>query len=224
MSPLLISVILPTFNRKELLFRAIQSVRRQTYPHWELLVIDDGSTDGSDTLIASAAAEDSRIRAFRIAHAGPAAARNQGLERMRGAWAAFLDSDDEYEEPHLALRAAIVTEDTGIDMLYGGFQFIGDPDRRSVPDRRDPSRLIPIEECIVGGTFFCRAGIIQKAGWWRAGYGEDADLFERLQSIAVIRSVPHRTYLYHRDIAGSRCDTAGISDGTALGRTESGAL
>ncbi|MBI4550265.1 MAG: glycosyltransferase family 2 protein [Candidatus Omnitrophica bacterium] len=89
----LVSVILPTWNRRSFLEKAVESVRLQTFPHWELWVIDDGSTDGTGGLFPAA---DPRIQYVYQANAGVAAARNAGIRRARGEWIAFLDSDDRW--------------------------------------------------------------------------------------------------------------------------------
>ncbi|WP_432560142.1 glycosyltransferase family 2 protein [Granulicoccus sp. GXG6511] len=90
------SVIIPTHNRAEMLAEAIQSVRSQTDPDWELIVVDDGSP----TL--QAVPDDYRIRLMRVeVSQGPAAARNLGLETARGRWVAFLDDDDAWAPTRL---------------------------------------------------------------------------------------------------------------------------
>jgi glycosyltransferase involved in cell wall biosynthesis len=92
----LVSVIIPLFDRAELICESIQSVLSQTYPHWELVVVDDGSTDGSDKVAMAYAEEDERIH-FYCRNREPKGAptcRNIGLEKSRGEYVIFLDSDD----------------------------------------------------------------------------------------------------------------------------------
>ena len=90
----LISIIMPVYQTRDYLAEAVQSVRNQTYSRWELLLIDDGSTDGSDALCDQLAREDARIRVFHQENAGVSRARNKGLEEARGDYYCFLDSDD----------------------------------------------------------------------------------------------------------------------------------
>ena len=90
------SVIMPVYNHAHYLERAVQSVIAQTCDDWELIIVDDGSTDGSGGLVDRLAARDGRIRVLHQANAGPAAARNAGLAVARGPWLAYLDSDDLY--------------------------------------------------------------------------------------------------------------------------------
>lgn len=92
----LVSVIIPTRNRRDLLRETIESVRAQTYPHWEAVVVDDGSDDGTAEMIEALCREEPRIRymAREGAVAGANACRNQGMAASRGEYLIFLDSDD----------------------------------------------------------------------------------------------------------------------------------
>ena len=92
--PCLISVIIPTYNRASLLPRAIDSVLKQTFNQFELLIVDDGSTDDTEALIANYT--DQRIKYIHQPHAGVSAARNTGALQAQTEWLAFLDSDDEW--------------------------------------------------------------------------------------------------------------------------------
>lgn len=90
----LISIIVPTYNSEAFLDRCIQSILSQTYKHWELLLVDDGSTDTSGDICDSYAAKDDRIHVFHQNNAGVSTARNIGLEKATGEYVAFCDSDD----------------------------------------------------------------------------------------------------------------------------------
>lgn len=93
--PPLVSVILPTYNRADFISEAIESVLNQTYPHFELIIIDDGSTDDSISTISQYAIKDNRIRVYALKkNRGVSVARNTGLSVARGKYIAFMDSDD----------------------------------------------------------------------------------------------------------------------------------
>jgi glycosyltransferase involved in cell wall biosynthesis len=96
----LVSVIMPTFNRADTIIRAIRSVQAQTFTDWELIVVDDGSTDNTVALIEGC---DSRLKFIRQENQGTAGARNAGLRASAGSYIAFLDSDDEWLPHHLEL-------------------------------------------------------------------------------------------------------------------------
>ena len=93
-----ISVIVPVYNSINCLERCVASIRRQTYPELEILLIDDGSTDGTGKLCEELARQDGRIRVYHKANGGASSARNLGIARAEGEFLGFVDSDD-YIEP-----------------------------------------------------------------------------------------------------------------------------
>ena len=96
-----ISVIVPVYNTEKFLQRCIDSVLAQTYQDFELLLIDDGSKDSSDTICDEYAAQDTRVKVFHKENGGVSSARNVGLDNARGEWITFVDSDDYIEENYL---------------------------------------------------------------------------------------------------------------------------
>lgn len=99
----LISVIVPVYNIIDCLPRCVQSLRRQTYENLELLLVDDGSTDGTGQLCDRLASEDERIRVLHKENGGTSTARNLGIEEARGDYLGFVDSDD-YVEPDMYMQ------------------------------------------------------------------------------------------------------------------------
>lgn len=102
--PPLVSVVVPTFNRAGQLAQAIDSVLAQTYPHWELIVVDDGSQDETPRLLATYS---QRIRTIRQENRGVSAARNRGILAAGGEFIALLDSDDYWLPDKLAAQVAL---------------------------------------------------------------------------------------------------------------------
>ena len=102
----LITVIIPTFNRAERLSGAIQSVIDQTHSDWELIIVDDGSTDDTEGVVRSFG--DDRIHYTKQENRGVSAARNVGIERARGELIAFLDSDDRWEPRKLEVQKSFL--------------------------------------------------------------------------------------------------------------------
>ena len=92
----LVSIITPVYNSNKFLEKTIKSVISQSYTNWELILINDGSTDGSDLTIKTFEGEDSRIKSihFQQCSGGPAFPRNQGLKVSEGEFVSFLDSDE----------------------------------------------------------------------------------------------------------------------------------
>lgn len=112
-----VSIIIPVYNRRELLYRAIKSVINQTYRNIEIIVIDDGSNEDIKSVCESF--NDLRIRYFRhIENKGAAAARNTGLKNCRGDFVAFLDSDDEYLPQKIEKQIEVFVRSKDIDVVY----------------------------------------------------------------------------------------------------------
>ena len=101
-----VSIVLPTYNRADLLAEAIASVRAQTFRDWELIVVDDGSTDRTPEALRAWAAQDPRLRWVTGAHRGVSAARNVGLRAATGGYLAFQDDDDVWRPAKLARQVA----------------------------------------------------------------------------------------------------------------------
>ena len=98
-----LSVIIPVHNTETVLGRCVESVLNQGFGDMELLLIDDGSTDGSGMLCDAYAEKDPRVRVFHNTHRGVSAARNVGLDNASGEWVAFIDSDDFVDEGYFTL-------------------------------------------------------------------------------------------------------------------------
>jgi len=112
----LITVVVPAYNRAAMINDCVRSVQAQTYPRWELIVVDDGSRDGTPEVVARLAQEDPRIRLIRQPRNGGAqAARNAGIRNANGEWVAFLDSDDQYLPDSLERRLSLAkAEDVSV--------------------------------------------------------------------------------------------------------------
>lgn len=114
-----VSVIMPVYNAADYIEAAVASVLCQTFADFELIAVDDGSTDGSGDKVAAAAARDSRIRVARKENGGASAARNFGLRLARGEFVAFIDHDDCYL-PDFLEKLVSAMRSTGADMARCG--------------------------------------------------------------------------------------------------------
>lgn len=120
-----ISVIMPCFNAAAYLQEAVASVQSQTIKDWELIIVDDGSTDDSLNILAQLSAQDKRIRVLRQANQGPYPARNLGLKYAQGEFIAFLDADDWWDITFLEKMHKALTESKA-DLAYCGWQNIAE--------------------------------------------------------------------------------------------------
>lgn len=113
----LVSVIMPVYNLEKYVEEAIQSVFNQTYTNWELLIVDDGSTDRSLEIIRSFS--DSRIRVYTQPNQGVSAARNRALKEMKGDFFCFLDGDDRLTQNSLQSRLLLFQDHEAITFVDG---------------------------------------------------------------------------------------------------------
>lgn len=116
----LISVIIPTFNAIEFLLKAIESALQQTYSNFEVLVIDDGSTDNTRLVIQ----DNNRIKYYHQENKGLSSARNLGIEKSRGDYLVFLDADDSLEKDALQLNYAVIQNKPGIAFVSGNYYLL----------------------------------------------------------------------------------------------------
>ena len=119
-----VSVIMPVYNTLSFLTTAIESVIHQTYPDWELILIDDGSTDGSEALCDKYAADDPRIHVIHQENRGVSAARNAGIFAAAGSYLQFLDSDDWLSADALETLVQTISE-AGADMVIFDARYEG---------------------------------------------------------------------------------------------------
>lgn len=120
-----VSIIMPAYNAEKTVARAIESIQRQTYKNWQLIVVNDGSKDNTQEIIQKKCNEDSRIEGYSINNSGPAEARNYALNYAKGKWIAFCDADDWFADEALD-RMVTATQDClgqlGVCYYTAGFE------------------------------------------------------------------------------------------------------
>ncbi len=170
----LVSVIIPTFNRAYRLPTTLASVLAQTHRNWELVLVDDGSTDNTREVVA--AVGDERIRYFNQENKGQSAARNHGLDEARGEYIVFLDSDNEFEPTLLEKEVALFAHDAAAHSvipkgrkfheLYQDGQLIESREAPSYPpdDVANIAKDIFMRTFIFDPTGFCHTAKIRDAG------------------------------------------------------------
>jgi glycosyltransferase involved in cell wall biosynthesis len=196
-----VSIILTVFNRSVYLPRSIDSVLNQTFLNWELIAIDDGSTDNSFEVLKYYEKKFPGIKIIRQENRGLAISRNRGIMLSSGKYITFLDSDDEYEKSHLLKRIMYLETYPNIDLLYGGVQITGN---QYVRDKNNPSNFIHISKCIVGATFFGKKNVFFELGGFKnLDYSEDSDFLERAEKRFITKEINFPTYIYHRELNDS---------------------
>lgn len=119
----LIQVIVPIYNVKEYIKPCLDSILRQTYSNLEIILVNDGSTDGIEQVLDEYASKDSRIKVINQANLGLQAARNKGLDNCTGEYISFIDSDDVINDRFYAMLYAAITQ-TNSDIQMCGFKFL----------------------------------------------------------------------------------------------------
>ena len=196
---------MPTFNRESYMRRSINSVINQTVDSWELIIVDDGSTDLSFEIVNEYVLRFENIRYLKHSNRKTPLATNAGLLAACGEYIAFLGSDDEIKPDHLKLRIEFMKQNPEIDFIHGGVEIIGDP---YVKDKNDLTKQIHLSECAVGGTFYGKRNVfLELNGFKNLRYSDDSDFLERAEKKYKIAKVDFPTYIYYRDTPDSICTT-----------------
>ena len=200
-----VSVVLTVYNRAQYLSRCINSIINQSYKDWELIAIDDGSTDSSQEILMRYEEMFEKIRVFKQENQKLALSRNNGIKISSGKVITFIDSDDEYGFDHLQKRIDFMNANTEIDLIHGGVKVIGND---YVPDKNDPLKFIHLSECTIGATFFGKRNVFETLkGFKNISYSEDSEFLERTQKVFKVEKVSFPTYIYHRDAPDSITNT-----------------
>jgi len=121
---MLVSVIIPTYNSAKYISRAVESVLNQTYQDFEIIIIDDGSTDNTGEIVQSI--KDDRITYIKQENAGPAAARNKGLEIAKGEYIAFLDADDMWKANKLETQIKCFSQNDKLCLAFSAMDLVNE--------------------------------------------------------------------------------------------------
>lgn len=185
----MISVVVPTYNRANLLSRAIDSVLGQTYRDFDLWIIDDGSTDHTDEVVQKALKDDTenRVHYVRTENSGVASARNRGVRDSAGEWIAFLDSDDRWHPEKLARQIALIRRQPQIEFAHTGETWIRNGIRVNPPKKYAKSGGNVFEEslpvCMIGSsTVLLTRRLFEESGGFDEDFPvcEDYDLWLRI--------------------------------------------
>lgn len=208
-----ISVIIPTYNRRHLLGRAIESVLKQSYRDLRLVIVDDASTDGTETFLRGLC--DPRIDVIRHEHnRGAAAARNTGLDRADSEFVAFLDSDDAWLEPKLERQLeAFACGDERLGVVYTRFRKI-DWHYEPHVERRDGDirAHILVQNCVgTASTAMIRRACFDAGAEFDGALdgSEDWDLWIRLAEQWRFRLVPEVLVHYYPQPVSLTADRRG---------------
>lgn len=205
MNPI-ISIIVPVYNGDKYLSRCVDSILNQTFQDWELLLVDDGSTDKSGEICDEYATKDKRIKAFHKKNGGVSSARNYGIRHSRGKWLTFIDIDDYVQDSFLEI---LIQEANSVDMVVSGAYYINDRKVFLPPNRlfniSDDLLLLDEQLCSIylmtcWAKLFKRTFIINEGIYFDSSLriGEDTDFVLRyLKQIRSIKFVHIAFYNYN---------------------------
>ncbi|MGE5335587.1 MAG: glycosyltransferase family 2 protein [Nitrososphaerota archaeon] len=216
-----VSVIVPVYNGEKYVAAAIDSVRAQTCDEWELVVVDDGSTDGTAAVLARHA-RDPRIRVCHQENQGLAASRNRGLALSKGEHVAFLDADDLWVCSYLTRMVRALTANPSAVAAFAGWQYV-DENGAPLPQtiipsdtqaRRLRNELLWRNALVPSGVVMRRAAITACQGFdTQFLWSEDWDLWLRLLALGPFVAVPERLVWYRTHDKNMSDDIASMEAG-----------
>lgn len=194
-----ISVVIPVYNCERYIGKAIESVLSQTQKPLEIIVADDGSTDGS----ASVAASFPGVRVVSLPHRGVSSARNGGIAASAGEWIAFLDADDVWRPEKLERQARYLEDHQGCEIVFCRYRNYTDLPDSALSERQKKIMSVVIPECpasaCVNREVFDRCGLFDET----LRFGEDTEWIARLRMAGVDLSHCLDEILYDRRIHAS---------------------
>jgi glycosyltransferase involved in cell wall biosynthesis len=207
------SVVIPLFNKERFIERSLKSVESQTFTEFEIIVVDDGSTDGGPRAVQGC--QDPRIRIVRQPNGGVSAARNRGITEARGKWIAFLDADDEYRPDFLHQAWMCASDFPRAGAVFARAAWMKGSSQVNIPGDRvkqptllkDYLRFVACEKgCEINSSAVAvRADVFEHSGAFPVGVkiGEDSDLWLRVAWTTEIAYIPKFLAVYHMEAGAS---------------------
>lgn len=186
----LVDIIIPSYNRKTFLKKAIISVQNQTFKNWNLWVVDDGSTDETSDMVHLFFASDPRIKVISLkSNQGVSQARNKGIEQGAGEWVAFLDSDDEWKKEKLKEQIKYSEKNPDFPLIHCNEIWIKNKKilHQKKHHKKQGGRIFTSSVqlcCISPSAVVLRRSLLNEVGWFREDFPvcEDYEMWLRITS------------------------------------------
>ncbi len=221
-----VSVVMPVYNVEHFLSAAIESILAQSFADFELIIIDDGSIDGSLDIARSYV--DPRIRVLAAPHRGLVSVRNRGLTEARGEYMACMDADDLSEPQRLLKQVACMEAMSSVVMLASSARLIDEQGRSLnkcvVPPTTDRQMRVTLcaSNPIVNGSTMMRTRAVRAVGGYRPGFptAEDYDLWFRLGEVGDLAGIPEPLYQLrvHKSSTTASLGSRGVAAHASLAR------
>lgn len=199
----LISVIIPTYNRASVLFRAIDSVLAQTYKNYELLIVDDGSSDETHELLLPLIKLE-KIKYFKHQNRGVSATRNVGVQKASGELITFLDSDDEWLPHKLQEQLNFIAQNPQIQIVYGEELWIRNGKRvnQKAIHKKSGGHIFPacVQQCLIApSSVMLFKNLFLQMGGFDESFTicEDYDLWLKISSLMEIGFIANPLIIKH---------------------------
>lgn len=213
-----VSVVIPLYNRGEYILRAVRSVQAQTHPPMEIIVVDDGSTDGGGDVVERL--EDERVRLIRQANAGECGARNRGIAEAEGDWVGLLDADDEWQRDFLERTVAVARDHPELVAVFTNLALGAQPRRPLIPLSRPGGVIADYNRFFVetgagassSSILISRRALLDAGGFPQGvRHGGDLDTWTRLGWLGAMAYVPEVLATWHVDAAGRVSEAAALA-------------
>ena len=204
-----VSVLMPVHNAQDFLAEALDCILAQTFTDWELICVDDGSSDASLAILREYEAKHARIRVISRPNTGIVGALNDALDAANGTYIARMDADDWCAEERFARQVAYLdkhTECVALGTYVRRTDPYGSPAGSQEPpidhETIDTGLLVGDASVLVHASLMMRADALRAIGRWRPGtdWVEDLDLFLRLTEHGKVANLPQYLYIYRRHV------------------------
>ncbi len=193
-----VAVIMAVYNTPfDIIKRAIDSVLQQTFQDFELLIIDDGSTNDSESLILKYAIQhEDKITYLRHKNCSQSESINRGILLTNSEYITVIDADDEYKPNHLEL---CLSEINSLDLIASTTETIVNKESDYyVPDRFNKNKVVHVDDCILFATLFGKKEVFTSLNFLDM-YGADAHFYECAEKLYFVDKLDLRTYVYYRN-------------------------
>lgn len=221
-----VSVLMAAYNAAPYVQAAVDSILAQSFTDFELIVIEDGSSDDTPAILAQCAQRDARVRILNLPHVGLSTALNRGLELARGGLVARMDADDIARPARLAKQVAFMDQHPGVGLCGTWGELLGPRSRiiwrYAVSDAELRCRQL-FETALLHSSVMMRPALVRAAGGYNPAYraAEDFDLWVRLAEHTRMANLPEPLLLYRRHAAQVTQANRGAN---SLGVQETGSI